>query len=74
MKFEIDTDKKTIRLKEDVKLSDLVQELKDLLDRDWENYTLLFDDFKLDSPIPKIGPPNIGTPKEDPDNPYTIIC
>jgi len=74
MKFEIDTDKKTIRLKEDVKLSDLIQELKDLLDRDWENYTLLFDDFKLDKPIPKIGPPNIGPPNQDPDNPYTIIC
>ena len=46
MKFELDTENKTIKLKEDVKLSDLVQELKDLLDIDWENYTLVVDKKK----------------------------
>ena len=72
MKFEIDTDKKTIRLKENVKLSDLIQELKDLLDRDWENYALI-----MDEKVEYVYPPNHTSPKtpnQDPDNPYTIIC
>ncbi len=73
MKFELDTENKTIKLKEDVKLSDLVQELKDLLDIDWENYTLVVDKKKDDINIPPIyTPPN--TPNQDPNNPYKIYC
>ena len=73
MKFELDTENKTIKLKEDVKLSDLVQELKDLLDIDWENYTLVVDKKKDHINIPPTyTPPN--TPNQDPNNPYKIYC
>lgn len=75
MKFEIDTENKTIKLKEEVKLADLVQELKDLLDRDWEDYTLIMDDrveYVYKSIPPTYTPPN--TPNQDPDNPYKIYC
>ena len=43
MKFELDTENKTIKLKEDTKLSDLILELKGLLGKDFENYTLIVD-------------------------------
>jgi len=75
MKFEIDTENKTIKIQEDVKLSDLVQELKDLLDRDWENYTLIMDE-KVEyvyKNIPPILPPPI-PPITDPNNPPNIYC
>ena len=76
MKFELDTENKTIKLKEDVKLSDLVQELKDLLDIDWENYTLVVDKKKDHIIIPPTYTPpnNPNTPNQDPNDPYRIYC
>ena len=75
MKFELDTENQTIKLKDEVKLSVLLQELKDLLDRDWEDYTLIMDDrveYVYKSIPPTYTPPN--TPNQDPDNPYKIYC
>ena len=75
MKFEIDTENKTIKLQEDVKLSDLVQELKGLLDKDWENYTLIMDERVeyVYTSNPTITPPPI-PPITDPNNPPNIYC
>ena len=75
MKFEIDTENKTIKLKEEVKLSDLVQELKDLLDRDWEDYTLIMDDRVeyVYKNTPPISPPPY-PPITDPKNLPNIYC
>lgn len=75
MKFEIDTENKTIKLKEEVKLSVLVQELKDLLDRDWEDYTLIMGEkleYIYKSIPPSYPPPNI--PNTDPNNLPNIYC
>ncbi len=74
MKFEIDTENKTIKIQEDVKLSDLVQELKDLLDRDWENYTLIMNNVgRIHKNIPPTyTPPN--NPDTGPYKPPNIYC
>ena len=75
MKFEIDTKNKTIELKDDVNLCELVQELKDLLDTDWQNYTLIIGKGKTEyiTTTPIFTPPNPNIHYwTDPDNPYTI--
>ena len=75
MRIQLDTKNKTIKLQEDVKISDLVQELKDLLDRDWENYTLIMDDnvgrIHKNTPLTYTPPSN---PDTDPYNPPNIYC
>jgi hypothetical protein len=76
MRFEIDTKNKTIEIKEDVIFCELVQELNDLLDRDWENYTLIVNKSKIEriANLPNYMPPNPNVPYTDPDNPYKITC
>ena len=69
------TDSVCKKLQEDVKLSDLVQELKDLLDKDWGDYTLIMDE-KVEyvyKNVPPILPPPI-PPITDPNNPPNIYC
>ena len=75
MRIQLDTKDKTIKLQEDVKISDLVQELKDLLDIDWDNYTLIMEDNvgRIHKNIPPTyTPPN--NPDTDPYNPPNIYC
>lgn len=72
MRIQLDTKNKTIKLQEDVKISDLVQELKDLLDRDWENYTLIMSKKVEYVYPPTYTPPN--NPDTDPYNPPNIYC
>ncbi len=73
MKFELDTENKTIKVKEDIKLSDLILELKGLLDKDFDNYTLIVDKKieRINIP-PSYEPPN--NPNVDPNDPYRIYC
>ena len=76
MRFEIDTKNKTIEIKEDVIFCELVQELRDLLNRDLENYTLIVNKYKIEriTNLPNSMPPNPDVPYTDPDNPYKVTC
>ena len=76
MKFELDTENKTIKVKEDIKLSDLILELNGLLNKDFDNYTLIVDK-KIDRIIippsyEPYEPPN--NPNVDPNDPYRVYC
>jgi hypothetical protein len=75
MKFELDTENKTIKLKEEVNLNDFFSKIDDLLGEEWGDYTLIMADkveYVYKSIPPTYTPPN--TPNQDPDNPYKIYC
>ncbi len=75
MKFEIDTENKTIKLKEEVNLNDFFTKIDDLLGEEWGDYTLIMDDrveyaYKN---TPPISPPPY-PPITDPKNLPNIYC
>lgn len=74
MKFEIDTKNKTITLKERVNISLFVEEIKNLLDTDWENYEIIVDEYTKVINIPHVTPYTPINPNIDPNDPYKITC
>lgn len=75
MKFELDTENKTIKLKEEVNLNDFFSKVDDLLGEDWGEYTLIMGEkleYIYKTVPPTYTPPT--NPKTDPDNPYKIYC
>lgn len=75
MKFELDTENKTIKLKEEVNLNDFFTKVDDLLGEDWGEYTLIMGE-KLEY-IYKTVPPTYtpqSNPNSDPNNIPNIYC
>ena len=74
MKFEINTRDKTILIKEKVNIAQFIEEIKNLFDKDWENYEIIVEEpFKIVN-IPGLTPYTPINPNIDPNNPYKIQC
>ena len=75
MKFELDTENKTIKLKEEVNLNDFFTKIDDLLGEEWGDYTLIMAD-KVEYVYKSIPPTYIPTvnPNTDPNNLPNIYC
>ena len=78
MKFELDTENKTIKLKEEVNLNDFFSKIDDLLGEEWGDYTLIMREkveyvYKSIPPTytPYTPPVN---PNTDPNNLPNIYC
>jgi hypothetical protein len=72
MRFLIDTNQKTIQIKEECKLPDLIEELKSLLGKDWKEYKI-----EVYTPYwtqPWIYPTVTYYDNSDYKPPYTITC
>ena len=75
MKFELDTENKTIKLKEEVNLNDFFSKIDDLLGEEWGDYTLIMADkveYVYKSIPPTYTPPV--NPNTDPNNLPNIYC
>jgi hypothetical protein len=75
MKFELDTENKTIKLKEEVNLNDFFTKIDDLLGEEWGDYTLIMGE-KVEyvyKNTPPISPPPY-PPITDPKNLPNIYC
>ena len=75
MKFELDTENKTIKLKEEVNLNDFFTKIDDLLGEEWGDYTLIMGEkveYVYKNTPPTYTPPI--NPNTDPNNLPNIYC